>query len=74
MSNLSRQSMACAGKLRRDVFNDPDNSVSRCHRPLRKVIPRSSSKPRVWLITAVCRISQRSRTDAATVDPTDDRF
>src|SRR4029077_15197169 len=30
--------------------------------PCRKVIPRSSSKPRIWLMTAVRRITQRSRT------------
>ena len=40
----------------------PGNASSTWHRPLRKVIPRSSSKPRIWLITAVRRITQRSRT------------
>src|SRR6266403_5602577 len=31
-------------------------------RPFRRVMPRSSSNPRIWLMTAVRRITQRSRT------------
>src|SRR6266478_9398434 len=40
----------------------PGNAASTWPRPWRKVIPRSSSKPRIWLMTAVRRITQRSRT------------
>src|SRR3982074_3380588 len=40
----------------------PGNAASIWPRPWRTVIPRSSSKPRIWLMTAVRRITQRSRT------------
>jgi hypothetical protein len=45
-------------------FSIPGNAASTWHRPLRSVIPRSSSKPRIWLMTAVRRITQRSRSYA----------
>ena len=34
----------------------------RCFRPRRRVIPRSNRKARIWLITAVHRDTNRSRT------------
>src|SRR6201997_840256 len=38
------------------------NAASRWHLPVRTVMPRSSSRPRIWLTTAVRRMIQRSRT------------
>jgi hypothetical protein len=40
----------------------PGNAASICRRPCLQVMPRSSSKARIWFTTAVRRMTQRSRT------------
>ena len=59
---LCQQQAHCARELGAGVFQDPGQGRIDMASPLRKVIPRSSSKPRIWLMTAVRRITQRSRT------------